>query len=478
VSAARRPAKAGPSLTTRVVVASGLLALLGATIFVILLLAIDRQRDTAARSRDAQRVLLAATALERRTIDLETGERGFIITHNEAFLQPWTAARRAIPAASRALNRLSRLPGQQRRARRITAAVASYIRDYSLPLVDVARRNDPAAVSVATTAAGKRRVDALRGEFSRLIDSESKLADARKDRADDAARQAIVVASVGLVAWLVLIVVYAVYLTRAVVRPVRRAATMAGQLADGDLSVRMPETGPAEIRALEQSFNTMGTSLEANRTELTASRARVVAAADETRRRIERDLHDGTQQRLLSLALELRAAESTVPPDLPELEAQLSRTSRGLAEVVEDLQEIARGIHPAVLSKGGLGPAIKVLARRSVVPVELQLRTDRRLVEPVEVAAYYVVSEALTNAAKHSHASVVQVEVATTDTELRLSVTDDGVGGADAGRGSGLIGLRDRIESLGGTIEIRGAPGKGTSILAKIPIVGQDEPDD
>ena len=235
---------------------------------------------------------------------------------------------------------------------------------------------------------------------------------------------------------------------------------MAGNLAGGDLSVRMPETGIGEIRTFEHSFNTMGSSLESSRAELTSSRARVVAAADEARRRIERDLHDGTQQRLLSLALELRAAEAHVPPGLPGLKAQLSRVAQGLAEVVEDLQEISRGIHPAVLSKGGLGPAIKALARRSVVPVELHLRTDRRLPERIEVAAYYVVSEALTNAAKHSHASVVQVEVEATDAVLRLAVSDDGVGGADPVRGSGLIGLQDRMEAIGGTSRSPAHPGE------------------
>ena len=475
---ARRPAEAGPTLTTRVVIASGLLALLGVAIFVILLLAINRQRDAAALTVDSQRVLLAATGLERRAIDLETGERGFVITREESFLQPWTAARRAIPGESRELNRLATVPAQHRRARRITDAIASYLRDYSIPLVEAARRNDPSAGTVATTAAGKRRIDALRAQFDGFITSVRKLAETRKDRADEDARQAVIAASIGFVAWLVLIVVYSVYLTRAVVRPLRRAAAMAGQLAEGDLSVRMPETGAAEIRTLEHSFNTMGSSLEASRAELTSSRARVVAAADETRRRIERDLHDGTQQRLLSLALALRAAESAVPPELPALQAQLSGTATGLAEVVEDLQEIARGIHPAVLSKGGLGAAIKVLGRRSAIPVDLELRTDRRLPEPVEVAAYYVVSEALTNAGKHSQASVISVEVATVDAVLRLSVSDDGVGGADESHGSGLIGLHDRIESLGGTLEITSTPGNGTSILAKIPIDGHDERDD
>jgi signal transduction histidine kinase len=210
-----------------------------------------------------------------------------------------------------------------------------------------------------------------------------------------------------------------------------------------------------------------------SRAEVAESRARVVAAADETRRRIERDLHDGTQQRLVSLSLELRAAETGVPPELRELTAQVSRVADGLAEVVDDLQEIARGIHPAILSKGGLGPALGMLVRRAAVAVELDLddlRAGRRLPERIEVAAYYIVSEALTNVAKHAHASVVHVQVKADDAFVELSVTDDGIGGADADQGSGLIGLRDRVEALGGRIEIASATGGGTSLLVTIPI--------
>ena len=199
--------------------------------------------------------------------------------------------------------------------------------------------------------------------------------------------------------------VFSGYLTRAIVLPVRRAAAMAGRLAGGDLSVRMPETGAAEIGALERAFNNMGSSLETTQSDLMESRARVVAASDETRRRIERDLHDGTQQRLVLLGLELRAAEATVPPEQTELRSQLSNTAKGLAGAVEELQEISRGIHPAILSKGGLGPALRTLARRSAIPVELELHSDRRLPQPIEAAAYYVVSEALTNATKHARAS-------------------------------------------------------------------------
>jgi signal transduction histidine kinase len=207
-----------------------------------------------------------------------------------------------------------------------------------------------------------------------------------------------------------------------------------------------------------------------SRAELAASRARVVAAADETRRRIERDLHDGTQQRLISLALELRAAEARVPPEQRNLVQQWYRTAQGLTDVVEELREISRGLHPAVLEKGGLGPALRALARRAAVPVDLSVRVDGRLPERVEAAAYYVVSEALTNAAKHARASVVQVDVGTADDALRLLVQDDGVGGADPSRGSGLIGLSDRVAAVGGRIEITSPPGGGTSLLVTIPV--------
>ncbi len=207
-----------------------------------------------------------------------------------------------------------------------------------------------------------------------------------------------------------------------------------------------------------------------NLAELTASRARVVAAADEARRRIERDLHDGAQQRLISLGLALRAAQAAVPPQACELEGELAHVAEGLASVLEDLQEMARGIHPAILARGGLGPALKTLARRSTVPVELDMRAEARLPERVEVAAYYVVAEALTNAAKHANASVVHLEAKAAGRALRLSVRDDGSGGADPVRGTGLIGLKDRVEALGGTITVHSPAGAGTSLHAEFPL--------
>ena len=213
-----------------------------------------------------------------------------------------------------------------------------------------------------------------------------------------------------------------------------------------------------------------------SRAALAASRARIVAAADEARRRIERNLHDGTQQQLVSLILGLRTAEDTQPCDAAELRALVARTARGLAGALEELQEISRGIHPAVLSTGGLRQALETLARRSTVPVELKLRAPRRLPGPVEVAAYYAVSEALANAAKHAHASAVYVELDADDATVRLVIRDDGVGGADPAQGSGLVGLRDRIEALGGTLEVTSPAGSGTRLLIEVPAERQNDP--
>jgi signal transduction histidine kinase len=199
----------------------------------------------------------------------------------------------------------------------------------------------------------------------------------------------------------------------------------------------------------------------------------VVAAADETRRCIERDLHDGIQQRLVSLGLELRGVEEAVPPDDLELKRELARVADGLTDTLDELRELARGIHPAILSEGGLAPALKALARRSAVPVELDVAIDAGLPERVEVASYFVVSEALANAAKHARASVAHVYVETAGSRLHVSIGDDGVGGADPSRGSGLIGLTDRVQALGGTLTVVSPPGRGTTIRVELPLDGE-----
>jgi signal transduction histidine kinase len=243
----------------------------------------------------------------------------------------------------------------------------------------------------------------------------------------------------------------------------------------GVLCVATPELdrNPAETAERIGRFTELVATAVSNATmrgELAASRARVIAAADETRRRIERDLHDGAQQQLVTLALGLRFTEERVPAGLDELKAELGGFADRLLGVIDELREMSRGIHPAILTELGLTAALKTLARRSAVPVALDVRCDERLPEPVEVAAYYVVSEALTNAAKHAHASHVRIDVCAEEGALRLSIVDDGVGGADPSGGSGLIGLEDRVEALGGTIAVDSRPGGGTRLDVAIPL--------
>jgi len=616
-----------------------------AAAFVLLALAIEDLRDSESRANRALEVLVAANRLERLTVEVQNSQRGYIITGERAFLQPWHQARSQFPVQAEQLEHLASQgdAGQYQRASQIQAMGAAYLSNYSLPLVALAARDLGAARTVAVTAEGERLEDALHARFRAFIARENQIFTAGQQRADAAATQAMAAAAVSVGGSIALILFSGGYLARSVVRPVRRASAMAGVVAAGDLSVRMPETGPGEVGSLEQSFNTMTDSLAASRdelrqvadeqaalrrvatlvalgvpplevfhavacetgrvlgaaesqvarfepdgtasvagawkrpgspgpppslgwrwtpseaslagrikrtgkparvssydgaspdasawarergiccsagspvivegrawgmilaffgsdapartgddteqrlfaftelvamavantesrTQLAASRARVVAAADETRRRIERDLHDGTQQRLISLALELRTAQARLPAGQQDVPAQWSRTAHGLTDVIQELREISRGLHPAVLEKRGLAPALRELVRRGSIPVQLDVRVSGRLPERVEVAAYYVVSEALTNAAKHSEASVVNVEARVAGDALRLVVTDDGVGGADPSRGSGLVGLGDRVEAAGGRLDITSPPGGGTSLVATIPL--------
>jgi signal transduction histidine kinase len=589
--------------------------------------------------------LVAADALEKLVIDLETGLRGFVITSENRFLEPWRHARAALPTRARALEGLvADDPLQLSRVRRIVQATTSYVHDYSVPLVEAVRRHDPSASSVQRTAEGKRRIDALRTEFASFAATMNAVLSAREVSATKAGRSALIAGATGLAGSVLLILLFAGYLTRAIVGPVRTAAAAAGRLAGGDLRARVQETGVGEVGTLERSFNTMAESLEAkqgelqilldeqfalrrtatlvaqaappsrvfeavtrsvgvlfgadlarmeryetdgtvsgvagwsmeggrqlavgrrfvvegvsiaamvrqtgrparvdsfagasgpiaqearelgirssvgcpivvaghlwgviaasrkrdeafpantesriadftelvataianaeSRAELAASRVRIVEAADGARKRIERDLHDGIQQRLVSLGLDLRTAELGVPHELHDVRMQLTQIGQGLESLLDELREISRGIHPAILSEGGLNPALKALARRSPVPVQLDLRLTARLPERIEVAAYYVASEALANTAKHAQASVVDIDVWLSRGAMQLAIRDDGIGGADPSRGSGLIGLTDRVEAMRGTFVFESPVRGGTSLLVEIPVDREEE---
>jgi signal transduction histidine kinase len=204
-------------------------------------------------------------------------------------------------------------------------------------------------------------------------------------------------------------------------------------------------------------------------TNLAASRERIIAARDVERRRLERNLHDGAQQHLVALGMRLNAVEGTLPNELEPQKRELSAIAHGLDSVLEELRQISRGLHPAILSEAGLGPAVRALARRSPVPVEVDVQVDSRLSERVEITAYYTVAEALANAAKHAEPSVVHVQMSTSGRILRIVVADDGIGGADP-RGSGLLALADRVATLNGRLLIESPKGEGTKIIAELAV--------
>ncbi|MDX6212947.1 MAG: hypothetical protein QOF82_2034 [Frankiales bacterium] len=256
-------------------------------------------------------------------------------------------------------------------------------------------------------------------------------------------------------------------LTSAVAVPVHVNGRLWGMIAVGSEQGPLPLDTEQRMGAFTDLVATAVANAQ-NRAELMTSRARIVAASDEARRRIERDLHDGAQQRLLALAFRLRMVAA--PHESDEIRTELTDVGAELVSVIDELREICHGIHPAILSRAGLRPALRALGRRSAVPVRIHVQIGGRLPEPVEVGAYYVVSELLTNAAKHARASLVEVDAEASDGTLRLCVRDDGVGGADPLGGSGLVGLKDRIDALGGTLSMHSPAGGGTTVSCELPI--------
>lgn len=625
-------------LIRRLIVGSGLLALIIGAAFGALLIAIDDWNGAKQQSAGAREVLVTTTQVEHLVCGIETGQRDFLNTGNPEYLKVWTAAQATFAKTSARLQRLADTPEEENWTRRITQASQSYTHDYASPVVAAAQRGDPSARNAATMQEGNRRIAELRANIDGLVATERDVTAKFDERSRELAGRAIIAGAAGVAASILVSVLVVGYLSRVVVRPVRRTTAMADHVAGGDLGTRMPETGVGEIGQLARSFNAMGGSIEhvvdelnqlleaqsalrriamlvargasqtevldaiagelkrlidtdgghilryepdntatvvaatgapnlqmlvgsslsldglsitaqvfntgrvaridsyaeapgsiaahlrergadsavgapiyiegrlwgvviatrtrgeplpptaearladytdliattvANaqaRADLAASRARLVVAADQTRRRIERDLHDGIQQQLVSLALALRTAADGMPVELAEQRAKLSAITDALKGAIDNLREISHGIHPPILSAGGLRPALNTLARRSAVPVDMNLHLDARLPEPIEIAAYYIVAEALANAAKHARASLVGVDATLHDGWLHLSIKDDGVGGADPGCGSGLVGLTDRVEALGGAITITSPAGHGTSLQVELPL--------
>jgi signal transduction histidine kinase len=225
--------------------------------------------------------------------------------------------------------------------------------------------------------------------------------------------------------------------------------------------IRFPGESPEQRRAR---------ALRNRVDDLRTARQRIIAAADAERRRIERDLHDGAQQRMVAVAVTLGLAESRFASD-PEGSLELIAQARAEAQAaVKELRELARGIHPAVLSDHGLGPALEALASRAPVPVDVSGVPDFKLAHEIEACAYFVTAEALTNVAKYAQASCASVELSVEDDRLRVRVRDDGVGGADPATGTGLRGLRDRVDALDGELAVESPPGGGPPVTVEVPV--------
>jgi PAS domain S-box-containing protein len=229
-------------------------------------------------------------------------------------------------------------------------------------------------------------------------------------------------------------------------------------------------TDITERKAQDAEVHRLNGELHARLEDLAASRARIVTAGDLERRRLERNLHDGAQQRLVTLSLALRLAMAKLDSDPAAVRDALVDAGDELAQALAELRELARGLHPAVLSDKGLRAAIEMLAGRAPVPVEIAAVPTERLPEPVEAAVYYLIAEALTNVAKYARASAARVRVVASQGVVVVDVSDDGVGGANASAGSGLRGLTDRVEALGGSLTIVSPPSAGTSLRAEIPV--------
>ncbi|MEV6106475.1 CHASE3 domain-containing protein [Streptomyces sp. NPDC051940] len=453
-----------PGLTSLTIAASGLLALLIGIAFAVLLWAINDANSSTSARRASRTALLEAGSMEQLLLNLETGQRGFVITKREDFLQPWHAAREKFPADARRFTETATSTGQRRTADGITRDIESFIDDYSVPLVEMVRQGDPNASGLDEAIEGKRRVDELRARFDRYITDERAQLAERTDTAGTNSRRAMLAAGAGLAASIALVAVFTVLQHRAVVRPVRGAAAAAERLAGGELGVRIPPSRMPEVAALGTSFNTMATSLQ-------DSRRRTMESVEAVHRRTARDLHDGAQQRLVSLMIGLRLARELIPDDGDATVTDLLDQSIDNAQTaINELRELASGIYPLVLTVKGLVAAVKDLASRCPVAVTVTSTDDRRISQAVESNAYFVVAEAVTNAVKHAGASRIDVRIRFGDV-LRITVADDGIGGvAKHTAGSGLTGLADRVAAFDGTVAIDSPPGNGTTIRVQIPV--------
>jgi signal transduction histidine kinase len=481
-----------------VVVAIGL-----SLVFAVMFLAIVSLRQRSQDARHSQQVIAAANQLQTYVIDLETGLRGFVITRDERYLDPWQVASAKYPDAIARLLELTReTPVQHRRAQSIQTAIRTYFRDYSLPLVGFLRRNPELALEVSQAAEGRRRVEAIRDRFNRFLDTETALGAARDDRARLTARNALVVGGIGLGTALLLILVGAIYVNRAVARPVRLTANAASRIAGGDLSERLDTRGPGEVGELERTFNTMADSLERTVANL-EERNRTLAESERAKSELVSNVSHELRTPLASvLGFSSLMLDRDLPPDSMKHYLEVIRAeARRLASLLNDLLDLQRVEQEALelrtedfdLNELLAAQVTLYSAQSDVHELAFQPTDDALVVRGDRDRLAQVVGNLLSNAIKYSpEGGSVRVTATLIGDEAWAFVRDEGLGipfdhqgqiftkffrgdvGRErgiAGTGLGLVLARQIVEAHGGRIGFESEAGRGSTFWFHVPSV-------
>ena len=504
----RRPTWLPSGLSAAMGIAATVVAAALATLFVLLLLAILSYRHASTTARHAQQGIASANQLETLALDLETGLRGFVITKDEKSLKPWNQALDAYPKQMQELLRLSAdNPGQEQRARGIRAAIRSYLRDYSLPLINFLRRNPGVESRIVRAGGGLNKLDTVRARFNTFVTSERSLADERDAKARRTGRIAIGLGAGSLALAVLLIVLLTAYLARRVARPIRITAEAAGRLADGDLSSRVEERGVAEVGDLQQAFNSMAASLERSRHELEDQNRKLRESE-----RVKSELVSSVSHELRTpLASILGFSDLMLQRDLDAADRrrylQLVRGEADrLAALLNDLLDLQRIEEGGVMLSREDVDLSELLASQVVLysaqseQHRLELDAEEHcLVDGDRDRLAQVVGNLLSNAIKYSpDGGVVRIEATRADGRVRVSVQDDGMGiptaqqgqiftkffRGDAGRrlgiggtGLGLALSRDIVEAHGGRMGFESGEGQGSTFWFELPAPASAKPE-
>jgi signal transduction histidine kinase len=488
------------SLAGRMLLASAALACLVAAVFATLVVAVSGLRDATRREAQSKDLVAATLELEKLVVDLETGLNGFALTGNERFLQPWERARVELPGQLTVFERLAEGGERGRRARELASLIRSYVRDYSVPLVTIARESPAVARAGVARLEGKRRTDAIRGRFNGFLAVEDDLASSRTAAARNRARYAIAAAVAGLVASAALIGLFGFYLARSIARPVREAAAGAERLAGGDLGLRLAEAGPGEVGALTRSFNTMAGELAHRRAELEAQNEQLRESERLKSEVISIVSHEvrtplASVLGFTSLLLERDFDEETRHRYLGIIDTQ----GRRLASLVDDFLDVQRieddrlalASEPVDLA-GLLREQVRLFTGQSDKHrLELMLPSGRLRVAGDGNRLAQVFANLLSNAIKYSpDGGIVTVTAERRADGVRVSVRDDGLGipedqqdriftkffRADAaasgiaGSGLGLAFARAIVEAHGGRIGFTSSAGGGSTFWVELPL--------